>query len=245
MSKFCTNCGYECSDEAAFCGNCGKPFPAKTETAFEEPAPAPQDFSQQQTSGTYYAPPVPAPQPKKKNGALIAVIIGAAVIIAILLGIIIFGGKDVPPAAEPSYPVEVPAVSEESQSEAPEEDFQAPIFTPVPEEAPSYSGTDPILSGVYFASEVIYDDEAYYAEDFGLSGDITIRTENRTFELYLVIEGETNYVDGDYFFYEQAEELFSYALIVDSEYFGILIYDAELDLYVVQVDGTDIFITFE
>ena len=32
--------------------------------------------------------------------------------------------------------------------------------------------------------------------------------------LYLVIEGETNYVDGDYFFYEQAEELFSYALIV-------------------------------
>jgi hypothetical protein len=54
-----------------------------------------------------------------------------------------------------------------------------------------------------------------------------------------------NYVDGDYFFYEQAEELFSYALIVDSEYFGILIYDAELDLYVVQVDGTDIFITFE
>ena len=251
MSKFCTNCGYECADEAAFCGNCGKPFPTQTAPVFNEPAepviaepapaapvfenPAPTEgnyYSAPQTNGTYYAPaPAPAPKPKKKNGALIAVIIGAAVIIAVLLGIIIFGGNDVPPAAEPSYPA-----TEET-----------PIFTPVPEapsEAPSYSANG-FSSGLYFAEQMIYEDEFYDVEDVGVSGYISIDTYSETYELYLIIDGESNSVDGTYIYFETDGELSSYALYAGSEYFGALIYDSSLDLYIVEVVDTDIMITFE
>lgn len=81
--KFCQKCGTQNTDEATVCTNCGNPF------VQEQPA---------QTNNTQVVQVNNIAPKKKRKGCLIAVIIVA--VIAILLGIGIFGGGDTPEKAE-------------------------------------------------------------------------------------------------------------------------------------------------
>lgn len=108
MAKFCTTCGTQLDDDAAFCTNCGMPTvsqaesqPASQTPQIETPriaAPSqtavmPPVAATQAASASAGAQAAPAPQ-KSNKGLIIGIIIAAVVIVAALIvGLTMLGGQ--------------------------------------------------------------------------------------------------------------------------------------------------------
>lgn len=117
MARFCPNCGAGLADAAQFCNNCGfqgaqqaqypqqQPYAQQQYQQTQYPQPYPQQQYYQQTQyqqppfqQPYAPPPAQAPPAKKGRGPLIAVIVAAAVLVAVAVGIFtkgfgLFGGE--------------------------------------------------------------------------------------------------------------------------------------------------------
>ena len=80
MAKFCTRCGAEHEENARFCGKCGNPLSA-TEVNEETTLSNPETTEQPEVDNVSQ-PEVPKKKSKKK---IIAIAIGAVVLIAAIL----------------------------------------------------------------------------------------------------------------------------------------------------------------
>lgn len=116
---FCSNCGAEAKDGAAFCPKCGSPLTAPQPTApaaQEVPAQpsAPQQSQpapyvpQQPQAGYGYQPGVPATPPRKRRPPISAIVIAAITILAVASciagGMFRGGGSSEPDPGAPVFP---------------------------------------------------------------------------------------------------------------------------------------------
>lgn len=77
---FCTQCGTENGDDAAFCANCGNPLKSASadQTAASEPAPVPGSASQH----------------KGKTSRIIGIVVAALVVVGLIIGVIVWFNFD-------------------------------------------------------------------------------------------------------------------------------------------------------